>query len=394
MRLVWATGVNALFTLAVQLVALIALSPAQFGAFSIQYLFFALSLSVALSFVSEPWLRVELRSGGGSDWRLYSSVSFYFALVAGLGALVLSLIVPPLRDVAVLGAIAVAASAYRASARYYSLRRGDYRGVLPGDIGGLAGYAVGVVVLLILGASGLVPVIAAWALGALASALLSRLPKLGPPSLLRVWVHEHRSDITLLLRDSLFMDLGAIGAPYLLAPAMGLADFGIYRAVSNIAAPVRLVLGPIRPRIAARPLAAHRRPRAVVLVVGVSVLFGVAAFAALLVLDAVGFELGALAGLLPYALPAAIFVGSGFAGNYFYVVARATASGRRLLIGRAVQTVLAVGLPLGGMLAFGLEGAIWGVSLSSAISAVVWTVLALRGVPGRSGEADLSEAEG
>lgn len=394
MRLAWATGVNALFTLAIQLVALVSLSPVLFGAFSIQYLFFALSLSVALSFVSEPWLRVELRSGAETDWRLYSSVVFYYAVVAGLGVLVLSLIVEPLRDVAVLGAVAVAASAYRACARYYSLRRGDYRGVLPGDVGGLIALVVGVVILIVLNTGGLVPVVGVWALGALVSAVLSRPPKLGPPSVLAVWTRKHRSEIGILLRDSLLMDLGAIGTPYALAPLMGLADFGIYRAVSNIAAPVRLVLTPLRVQIAARPVAFHRATRMIVVVVGASLLFGVAAYAALLILGALGFELGALAGLVPYALPAALFVGAGFAGNYFYIVARSTATGRRLMVGRIIQTVLAVGMPVAGILLFGLLGAIWAVSLSSAASAVAWGILALRRGSGAAPDADLVDSDG
>lgn len=378
MRGTWATAVNAMYTLAIQLIALLSLTPTLFGVFSIQYLFLALSLSVALSVVSEPWLRVEMRSSELTTWRRYSSTATYFALSCGLCALVISLVIPQLREVSALGAVAVASSTYRACARFYSVRRDDPRGVLPGDLAGLVVTVISWTVCVAVGYTGLMAVVGTWALGSLASALLSRLPTVGSPTLISTWFRQHRPDIGLLLRDSLLMDAGAIGTPYALAPVLGLTDFGIYRAVSNIAAPIRLVLNPLRPHIASRRTGAHRSPRTIGLVVGGSLIFGAAAYAALLVLGALGMEVGTLTELVPFATPAAVFVGSGFAGHYFYIVARAIASGRQLMVGRIVQTVLAIGFPLTGALGFGLVGSIWGVSLASAISATAWSILALR----------------
>ena len=89
-------------------------------------------------------------------------------------------------------------------------------------------------------------------------------------------------------------------------------------------------------------------------------------------------DLGSLSEIVTFALPAAVFVTANFLGHYFYIVARSHVNGRRLLTGRIVQTVLAIVVPIGGVLVGGLTGAIWGYAGCTAVSALVWMALVLR----------------
>ncbi|MEV8252600.1 hypothetical protein AB0O95_01395 [Rhodoglobus sp. NPDC076762] len=367
--------------LAVQVLALVTLSPADFGSFSIQYLAYALGASLSLSIVSEAFLRSEVRGKTVVEWRDYSSISLYLAAGMGVVTLGASYALEPLREVAVIGAVAVTASVYRGAARYFSIRRGETRGVLPGD---LLGLIVSVSVwgaLFAQGSRDLPMMSVAWAAGAVASALLSKWPRLLAPASVAGWWRQHSVHIRPLLKDSLLMDAGAIGTPYLLAPVLGLAQFGIYRAVSNVAAPVRLVLNPIRPQIAAAPLASQRSRRRFATIVVTSALFGAGAFAGLSVVGGLGIYLGSLSDLVAFALPTAVFVTANFLGHYFYIVARAHVDGRHLFRGRIVQTGLGIIVPVCGALLGGLDGAIWGFSSATLLSSIFWTILVLRATP-------------
>lgn len=378
MKSLFAVAANAGYVLAIQLLALVTLSPAEFGTFSIQYLIYAFGSSLAFSLISEAWIRSDLREGIRSPWKEYSSASMYLALALGLVTLVISLAFPPLRPIAFAGAFAVAASVYRGAARYYSLRMGEPRGVLPGDVTGLLGTLATWAIFMAFGFRELWVMVLVWAIGSLASALASKKPALGHPRIVVSWWRDHRQNIRPLLRDSLLMDAGAIGTPYLLAPVLGLAQFGIYRAISNVAAPVRLILNPIRPQLAAAPLAKQRSARRAGTVILASVILGGAAYACLLIIGVIDIDLGSLSEIVAFAIPAAVFVTANFLGHYFYIVARAHLESRPLLIGRIVQTALAIVVPIAGALTLGLPGAIWGYSICTAVSAVVWAFLVLR----------------
>lgn len=378
------TLANAAAVLAVQVFALVTLAPAAFGLFSIQYLLFALGSSLSLSLISEAWLRADLRGGGRAEWLEYSSASVYLAGASGLVTLVLSLLVEPLRSVAWLGAVAVGAGVYRSAARYYSVRMREGRGVIAGDMAGLVLAGLVWIVLFSAGVRELWMMTLVWAASALAAAALSKRPGLLKPKTLHEWRLRHASQIRPLLRDSLLMDAGSIGTPYLLAPILGLSSFGVYRAISNVAAPVRLVLNPIRPQLASAPIATQRSGKRVVTVVAVSVLFGGASYLGLLLVGILPVGLGSLTEIVNFAVPAAVFVTANFLGHYFYIVARSHVHGQRLLTGRIIQTGLAIVVPIGGVVIAGLPGAIWGYASCTAVSALVWTLLVLRPSSGDS----------
>jgi hypothetical protein len=366
---------NAGYVLAVQVLALVTLNPTDYGAFSLQYLIFALGSSLSLSLISEAWLRHDVHSGVRSPWREYGNVTLFLALGMGLLTAAISLLVAPLNGVVLIGTVAVVASVYRVSARYYAVRQGSQ--VLIGDIAGLIVTVALWSWLAVQGDRSLMAMTTAWAAGAVASALASRLPPMPSLALLRSWLSDKLTQIRPLLRDSLLMDAGAIGTPYLLAPLLGVAQFGTYRAVSNVAAPVRLLLTPLRPKIAMISQAAPSWKRDLLVVIA-AIGLALCAFFALLLVAIAPFDLGTLSGLGAYALPTAIFVGANFLGTFHYIVARAALGGGGLLLGRAIQTVVAIAGPLLGFVVAGLGGAIWGYALVTVVSAIAWSVLVSR----------------
>jgi hypothetical protein len=375
---VGATSLNAAFVLSVQLLGLVALRPADFGFFSLQYLFFALASSVCLSVVCEPWLRTDLHENHRSSWREYSSILFYLSLAAGIVTAIVSVTIPELRIVAATGAIAVAAGTYRSGARYHQVRMNRWSQVLRSDITGLVVTIVLWLVLRAVGERGLAGLSIAWAAGTFASCLLSSWPAIQHLRSIGAWITTHRRQIAPLLRDSTLMDLGAIGTPFAVAPLMGIANFGVYRAVSNVAAPVRLVLNPLRPTLAGAPLATLQVPRRVWASVGISVAFGLAAYGALRGIGALNIHLGSLSAVVSYAAPTALFVTANFLGHYYYIIARAHIRGGPMFVGRIVQTVLAIGLPLAGVALLGLPGAIWSYAIATCASSLTWFILVTR----------------
>jgi len=369
------TGANAFATLSLQLLALITLQPADFGSFSMQYLAFALGASLALSLVCEPWLRRDLAHGHRGEWADYSAASGYVAAAMALVTLSFSLAVPPLREVAVLGALAVGAGVYRSCARYHAVRVSHSRHTVLGDVLSLIVVSAGWLLVALLGEHDLFSVVLIWCLSAVAAAVASQWPVGLSPRRIRRWLGTHRDEIRPLLRDSLIMDAGAIGTPYLLAPILGLQGFGVYRAVSNTAAPVRLVLTPIRPRLSATPIERQRRIGVVVVILALSLATGAAAWLALVAIGAFEIDLGSLSALVPFSVPTAVFTAANLLGSYYYIVARGHLGSRVLLTGRLVQTILAIGAPILGVVLGGLAGAIWGYAAGTAVSAVTWMAL-------------------
>lgn len=377
-----ATAANALYVLSLQILALVTLDPTQFGLFSIQYLLFALASSLTLSIVSEPWLRRTIHERVEGGWREYSTVLAWLSLTVAIVTLVVSLLVPPLRDVAWLGAAAVFLSAYRTGARYHDVRSGRWKRVLFADSTGCAAIVGAWVAGWALELHPLLAIVVSWACGALVTSVFSPLPRMLGLGTVRRWLTIHRAHVAPLLRDSILLDVGAIGTPFVVAGALGITNFGIYRAVSNIAAPVRLLLNPLRPTLSSIPLAVNARASTRAIAIAVGAAFGAGAFVALWLVGVLTVDLGALSAVVPFAFPTAVFVAANFLGHYYYILARSHSHSRGLMAGRIVQTMLAIAMPLFGVVAFGLAGAIWGYALATVLSAATWfAIVASRSAP-------------
>ncbi|TFC29351.1 hypothetical protein E3O25_05415 [Cryobacterium sp. TMT1-3] len=375
-----ATSINAVLVLFVQVLGLVVLTPEEFGVFSIQYLVFAFGASVVLSVVCEPWVRTELYQKFRSTWRDYSSVLLHVSIATGVVTLAISIFVLHMGVISIAASMAVFASIYRSGARYYQVRMNAWKSVVGADTLGLVITVFVWASLHLMGVEAFVALTVAWSLGAVATVCFPPWPRGQGPSSVILWWRRHREHIAPLFKDSILMDLGAIGTPLVVAPILGIASFGVYRAVSNAAAPVRLVLNPLRPTIAGMPLSNHQTFRKIWLTVLISLLFGTAAYIFLLLLSLSPFELGTLSALTAYSIPVALFVASSFFGHYYYMIARVHISGRPIFAGRIVQTGLSVLAPLLGAALGGLSVAIWSFALATAISAVTWFVLVVHSI--------------
>lgn len=368
-----ATGLNAVAAIVPQAVALLTLDAAAYGQFSMVYLVYAAGASGVFSVIADAWSRTWAGREPRAGWRPYASALLVFSAAFGVVGLAMGFVVGLGWVHALLGGCAVATLVHRTGARYFETRVDDWRHVIAGDLGNtIAGLAFFVGAVLA-GADALTAVLITWAAGSVAASLLSRRPTLRLRNRpLRRWAIVHRRAIRTLLADSMLLDLGAIGTPYLVAPLLGLAPFGIYRAVSNVAIPVQLVLNPLRPVVTGSSRERLLSTRLLGALTALLVLAGAAAYAILLALPSLPVRLGVISDLHQVALPAALFVPANGLSFFLYLVARGHAPARRIFQARVAQTVLAVAAPVVGAIGWGLQGAVWGFSASAWVFAALW----------------------
>ena len=370
---------GAIYSSMIPVVALVTMSPRVYGTFSVPYLIFALGISLQLSSITEAWARRRAIVGSTADWPdVWTALLTLSAIVAAAGG-ALAFALEPLRPTAALLAAAVLLALLRNGARFYAIAERRIRRTMLADASGILAF----VLITVLGSRSMGPLTAfvvAWcAAGAVSLAWngrdLFRIGR-GPAN----WLRTNASYIRPLLADSLLLDGGSIGTPFLLAPFLGATRFGIYRGIANVALPVRLLLEPARPafgRIARRRLVSP--PTVVLVTLAASVLGGLCAFALLVAVPLVPTHLGTLDSLVPEAVPASVFVTLSFIGHFYYITARTGAAPRTLLLGRIVQTATAIGLPILGLALGELNGAIWGFVAATAASSITWLVLAVAG---------------
>lgn len=356
-----------------QVSSLVIMEAYEFGIFSVSYLLYALGVSISLSLVSEPWSRSKGEGVLGADG--YASISILIGSIVGVGAIVTSSVMGASGLGSLMMGIASASATVRSSLRYVSVYQSRWGSIARAELTGIAVFAL-IISTLLWGGWSLSPleiIATAWALEVLLPTLLDwplGRKAFGSPI---SWLKLHWPHAKHLLRDSILMDLGAVGAPLVLVAPLGAAGFGVYRAVSNVAAPVRMLLNPVRAAIGSRGAsltAIRNRSSLAIYAVGVSA--GLATWLALIAVREFPLELGVLTGLSAYALPTALFVTSNFLGHYAYIRCRHVASGATLLRYRLVQTFLMFALPLVGLLVGRLEGAVWGLALAALVSGVGW----------------------
>ncbi|GAB2518765.1 hypothetical protein FB385_2552 [Paramicrobacterium agarici] len=376
MNILVGVATNALFVLGVQFAALITLAPSDFGLFSIQYLIAAFGNSLCMSLIAEAWIRREVSTQSRASWGQYSTVLVYLSGLMFVATLIVSLIIPALREIAVSGSAAVAASTIRTGSRYYSVRLGEKRNIIPGDVAGLLITILALGVLAVQAEIDLLQLNLAWAAGGIASVLASRPLALGRLRIVGQWFMEHKREVPPLLRDSIITDLGGIATPLLLAPVLGLNGFGIYRAVSNAAAPVRLAITPLRPIISAAKLSSHVSLSRVAILLVTATTTGAVVAVFLWAFAFIPMELGVLSSLADFSVAAGTFVVSSLLLHYYSIVARTHFSPTKLTTGRTVQLAASAVLPLLAGIYLDLNAAIWAYALATAISAAFWVVLA------------------
>ena len=374
--LVAGTASGAAFASLVPVAAFLVLTPAQYGTFSLPYLIYAFGISLQFSIVSDAWTRTAKRSGMVSPWGDYFAAVLLLAASVGLVSVVVLLVTPATHSVAWSAGV-IALAVIRNGSRYHAVAARFRARAIAADLAGIAGFAVA----LLTGISRLDPleaVLIAWAAASIVGMAGLEMPQVKSAAAVPRWFRDHGVSIRPLLADSLLLDLGSIGTPFLLAPFLGLHRFGIYRGISNVALPVRLVLDPIRPALAGSRAQSVTGRRPLFIVLASAVLLALVCFAVLAwVVPALGFAVGTLSSLSQFALPCAVYVLASFASQFYYMVCRMFLAPPRLLIGRIVQTIAAVLMPIIGLIERGLAGAIWGFVAGTVLTAVIWIGLAM-----------------
>lgn len=354
-------------SLGLPLAAMLVLEPSSYGAFSLFYLLGALANSLQLSVVSEAWVR----SARGA-WAEYISATIMVALGGSVIAAVLALITPEFSPYFWIVFLAVFGQVYWNGSRFHAFRELNWRYVLPGDFLGALATVVATTVFFLSPAVRLGDVLFWWAAVKWVSILASRPPKGLAVGKVLGWVSSHKREIRTLVADGAISDAASIGTPYALVPIVGVADLGTYRAVSNIGAPLRSLIAPLRPALTRIPLSMWGSPRLALKLVLLASGAGVVVWITLFGLEYVGLDLGTLNSLFPYAPAVGLYAFAMTLSTIYSLVARQVASNSSVIGTRTLVSIVAIVAPIVGAAVWGLSGAIWGYSLALCFAAVMW----------------------
>ncbi len=349
-------------TMLVQVAAILSLEPAAYGRFSLFYICFGLGGSAILSLVCEPWVMSEPEDVDQYFSALALVALVLFLLVTGVGALVGEI------GGGIIAAIAIAASLFRQGARYNAIVLGDSRTIVRPDLVAMAIFFIGMLAGVLGGVKGDWLVLVPWAFSSVVSVLMSRGWRVANPAHV-AWFRERWRVIRYLVVDSTLLEIGTTGTSAILAPSMGVSDFGVYRSISSAAAPVRLVLTPARPYIARMDRARARSVKLLVAVSLAGVFCGLLVYVGLLLVGRISsLQESAVMGLVKYRLAAATFVLGNVVSTFYYFVLRSVVGGRALLRYRLVMMIISLGFPLAGWGLNGLGGAVWGFAAVNCVA--------------------------
>lgn len=372
-KILFSTILNGLVSVGPQFFGLFFLKSAEFGLFSAIYLIFALAIAIVLSVLCDPW--VILSEKGRTPGGIYASnlliLSLSFAMLAALVSVILN------ADLLIilLGALCVMMGTYRSGARYYQVQSARWNTVISADLVSLFVLVTFAILSVQINEKPLLLVMLAWLTSSICACLF------GPHFVGfkfegLIWMKRNWSTIRPLLVDSIAMEVSSVGTPYLLLPVLGLNGFGIYRAISNLSSPIRLLVSPLRPMIVASPILITGK-KITVLVLLVSVGIALIAISLFEIIVKFNITMGVLSEVAVFSLPAGIYLIGAVLISLFPLVVRSLQNSKALMIGRITQTVAGVLLPVMGFFVFGLGGAMWAYGISSLISGILWMVLAM-----------------
>lgn len=369
----------------VPFLAVLLLEVRDYGAFSLVYLVYAEGWSILLSAVCDTWARLRGAGTSAGRWADYAAtlsaicgVSAAVTFAAGYATF------GGLLPATAMG-VATGATLYRQGSRYHHAVARGPRAVVPSDLSSVLVLAGSFVALRLAGQSLMSALLIAWALSALVSAafyLPGAFGGTGPVA----WCRRNGATVRALLSESLLMDAGAAGTPVLMAPILGLHNFGIYRSVSSLSVPIQLLIDPVRPNLSQIPLRQVTSTRVVAALTAVAAVLCGAVFTVLtyVVPAALSFS-PVLTALSHYALPCGLFICLQFLTYVFNIFARMHVSHRRLILGRVFHTVFAISLPITGAVLGSVTGAVWCYVFTTALTVALWLGLLLVGQRGHDG---------
>lgn len=363
---------NAALTVSVQLIALAALIPEDYGRYSFGYLLVGLGVSSSFSFVIDIWVR----AGFTTPWREFGSVIFWFSAIFGTVCLVVLLVSGSQPRPALFFAMAICLSVFRNAARFYSMHHGEWRPVVVADLMGLA-TLVGCFFAARAFFGPYDALLYSWCASAAITVLFSRSLRPSSPEVFLKWVARNWQEIRGLWGESSLLDLSSIGTPLILYSFMSISAYGVYRGISNAAVPARLVLTPLRP-VLSRGMRTNKKGdwKHHVAAIAAGTVFGCIVLIALTAVQALQIlPNSVLPVLAQYAIPAALFAFGTSVSYIYYVSARATLRLRQLGVARSIETVVMILCPIIGFLVAGLSGAVFGFSTGSLLTAACWMLL-------------------
>ncbi|MFJ3312110.1 hypothetical protein ACIPJU_04780 [Micrococcus endophyticus] len=366
--------------LGVPIVAMLALQPAQYGAFSLVYLAGAFANTLQLSTVSEVWVRAGADTHTENSWNRFSNATILVGVAGGAVAAVVALISPETRPYWPLLFVAVFAQVYANGSSFRALRLFDWRYVLPSGALGSVTVLASAVVLFALPAAGLMEVLLSWAIVKVAMLLGARPPRRIDVRESFAWLRTNKKDISTLISDGAIANLSNIGPPYMVAPILGLMHFGTYRALENLSGPIRTVISSLRPALTRLPLRRLGSAKLAMQVGLGSLVIGVIAFLTLRGLESADLDLGTLNSLYPFAPLVALYMTAITLWGLYPLLARQVAVSRHVITLRASLSVVAILGPVGGAVGWGLPGALWGQIIHIWVAALAWWILVNRSV--------------
>lgn len=358
--------------LGVPLVAMVVLQPAQYGVFSLVYLVGALASTMQLSVVSEVWVRAQGRHGAANTWNRFINATVLIGVFGGTVGILVALLFEDTRPYWPLLFVAVFAQVYASGSSFRALRGFDWRYVLPTDVLGTLAVVGSAVALVLFSDGALVHVLVAWAAVKTASMLGARPPERLDPREAVSWIRTNRKDITTLVSDGAIANVANIGTPYMLTPALGLANLGTYRALENLSGPVRTVIASARPVLTRLPTRRLGSATFALLVVALSSAVGACASGALMLLERTDLDFGTLNSLYPFTVVVGLHLSVITVWTLYPLLARQVAPSRQVVTVRAAVSVLAIVAPLVGAAVWGLPGALWAQVGQLSVAAFVW----------------------
>ena len=366
------TGIlaNGASLFASQILALVLLSPQEYGYYALGFVCLGFVISAAQSLVIDVGM-----SARGVEWAGYSSATVTLSLASGLSICAALLALDSAKGFVVAFGVGSTAAIYRQCARGYLVIRGEWAKILTSDTAALS-VSIAAIVLISVGfmPATLDAVTWAWGVGAIVASMASFLAPVLSVRAGGRWIRGHRERIRDLYAESLVMDVAVLAAPLIVSRLLTTASFGTFRASMSVLFRVRLVLTASRPVLmdaAARLLRSRRAPW---VILGASASAGIAmGYTARIAASFEALNGSVLGTLGPYAsLVGVMAFGQvvGFVGN---MVCRARLSGRQLLRFRVADSLQMVVLPVLGALVGGLMLAVQGLAVAMLISAGLWT---------------------
>ena len=381
-------GTYAIQTLLPQATAILVLPPTGYGQFSLMYLFYGLGTSVIMTCVCEPWVREGRDRGSRGAWAEYAGTNLVISVVVGLlSGLFLTLFLQP-SLLLLLPPLAVAAGTFRVGARYYQVSIEKFKWVLVPELLGILIF-IGTLVcgkaasLAETSEGHLSLVVLAWTLSNLVAAICQPWMLRGTWRSFCNWWKPKWGSMKYLVADSALLEAGSSGVQLVFAPILGAHSFGMYRALTSTAVPVRLLLNPIRPRLSTMPLSRLLKPRFLSLIVAMGLVLGSAVYCALYYFGKIAFFSESIIGQLGPVLgvQASVFVAFNFVSSVLYFAARTSLRGQWLINLRVLQFIGSLVGPIGGYFLGNISGAAWGAVCAMVFETFILVFCLRRVVP-------------